>query len=210
MDYLLPAYQYQPLSHNAHEIRLVELTNGSFDDDLEIHIVKAFVNPAITIKHRPRLSIEELQKTIPPDQDLTVRINLEGRYVFCSQGYRGTASTFKHPNPTFDHSLYEKDDLEANFQPVYDALSYTWGVLDRSITVYELDDTGSRRLSLVISTNLAIALKYLRSECEHRMLWIDALCINQEDIQERNIEVKRMGEIYTRARKTLIWLGEAE
>jgi hypothetical protein len=42
-----------------------------------------------------------------------------------------------------------------------------------------------------------------------RKLWIDALCINQEDIAERNVQVQRMGNIYQTAKGVLIWLGEA-
>jgi hypothetical protein len=38
--------------------------------------------------------------------------------------------------------------------------------------------------------------------------WIDALSINQEDIQERNTEVKRMRSLYERAWSVVVWLGE--
>jgi hypothetical protein len=40
------------------------------------------------------------------------------------------------------------------------------------------------------------------------LIWIDALCINQEDTLERNQEVKRMRTIYRTAREVVIWLGE--
>lgn len=40
-------------------------------------------------------------------------------------------------------------------------------------------------------------------------VWIDALCINQNDIEERNIHVKKMGQIYKKAKRVRIWLGEA-
>ena len=38
--------------------------------------------------------------------------------------------------------------------------------------------------------------------------WIDALCINQNDIDERNEQVKRMRDMYKQAFITLIWLGQ--
>jgi hypothetical protein len=40
------------------------------------------------------------------------------------------------------------------------------------------------------------------------MLWVDALCINQADIEERDEQVKKMGSIYSKARQVVIWLGE--
>lgn len=52
------------------------------------------------------------------------------------------------------------------------------------------------------------ALRRIRLEDQQRMIWIDALCINQQDIVERNQHVQRMGEIYAKADRVLIWLGE--
>ena len=90
--------------------------------------------------------------------------------------------------------------LDSN--PDYEALSYTWGSLTdlRCIFVdgYEVK----------VSANLEIALRYLRSPDETRTLWIDALCINQEDTAERNAQVPRMYTIYSKARTVLAWLGE--
>jgi hypothetical protein len=53
------------------------------------------------------------------------------------------------------------------------------------------------------------ALRHLRSSDSLRVLWIDAICINQEDIPERKTEVQRMGSIYGLAAQTVIWLGPA-
>jgi hypothetical protein len=58
--------------------------------------------------------------------------------------------------------------------------------------------------------------KMLRRGLDHfrveapQYLWVDALCINQDDVKERNFEVKRMGEIYARATKPVVWLGPQE
>jgi hypothetical protein len=41
-------------------------------------------------------------------------------------------------------------------------------------------------------------------------IWVDALCINQKDIAEKNIEVKRMGDIYKQADRVISWLGDEE
>jgi hypothetical protein len=51
-------------------------------------------------------------------------------------------------------------------------------------------------------------LQHLRLENEVRLLWIDAICINQEDLEERENQVRFMCEIYQRAERVVCWLGE--
>ena len=85
----------------------------------------------------------------------------------------------------------------------YQALSYTWGndADPQRITLNGLDHT--------ITPNLEAALRHLRQEDRDRLLWIDQLCINQDDLQERAEQVELMGDIYRRATITISWLGEA-
>ena len=64
--------------------------------------------------------------------------------------------------------------------------------------------------SLDVTRNLAVALQHLRYEREPRVLWIDAICINQQDVHERSAQVQRMGDIYRSARQTTVWLGPEE
>ena len=64
--------------------------------------------------------------------------------------------------------------------------------------------------SLDVTRNLAVALQHLRYEHEPRVLWIDAICINQQDVHERSAQVERMGDIYRSARQTTVWLGPEE
>jgi hypothetical protein len=89
--------------------------------------------------------------------------------------------------------------------PEYDALSYTWGD-DTSITSVMCNG-----VSLEIRTNLSRALPFIRGsrpEPKTRPLWIDAICLNQSDTQEKEIHVPYMNEIYENASRTLVWLGE--
>ncbi|KAJ6788345.1 hypothetical protein PWT90_10130 [Aphanocladium album] len=58
-----------------------------------------------------------------------------------------------------------------------------------------------------VTKNLALALRYLRYRHGVRTLWVDALCINQEDLQEREREILRMGWIYSNALSVIAWLG---
>lgn len=60
---------------------------------------------------------------------------------------------------------------------------------------------------LAVTFNLAEALLHLQCEDEERILWIDAICINQNDLAERGKQVQRMAEIYKLAHQTLVWLG---
>ena len=50
-------------------------------------------------------------------------------------------------------------------------------------------------------------MKYIRLNEQVRVLWIDALCINQQDVSERNHQVSQMGRIYQSATGVLAWLG---
>lgn len=85
----------------------------------------------------------------------------------------------------------------------YEALSYVWGDADdsRSICV-----NGHR---LTVRANLHIALSRLRDPVLDRIIWIDAICINQEDLNERGHQVQLMAKIYSKASQVVIWLGEA-
>jgi hypothetical protein len=60
-----------------------------------------------------------------------------------------------------------------------------------------------------IGRNLFEALQSLRYIDETRVLWVDALCINQSDSHEKTDQVKVMVEIYENASRTLVWLGRA-
>jgi hypothetical protein len=83
----------------------------------------------------------------------------------------------------------------------YEALSYTWGPFSiRSITLNGHKD-------FRVTDNLDSALRYLRRTDHQRVLWIDALSINQNDLPERNSQVGRMLEIYSRAIRVVVWLG---
>ncbi|KAH9203704.1 heterokaryon incompatibility protein-domain-containing protein [Leptodontidium sp. 2 PMI_412] len=85
--------------------------------------------------------------------------------------------------------------------PVHEALSYAWEEADYSQTVKIEGNT------LAISRALHIALLHLRSHTEERVMWIDAICINQADINERNKQVSFMREIYASAKRVVIWIG---
>lgn len=85
----------------------------------------------------------------------------------------------------------------------YEALSYCWG--NPAITKQILVDNAP----LEITQNLYSALYHLRVKDRPRFIWVDAICINQADTEEKNAQVRLMQEIYRRADEVLIWLGGA-
>ena len=84
----------------------------------------------------------------------------------------------------------------------YTALSYVWGnpALVKPMTC--------NRRPFATTQNLDLALRRIRRLDVAVMLWVDQICINQDDLQEKNQQVAIMGTIYQRAWTTLAWLGE--
>ncbi|KAF9696588.1 hypothetical protein EKO04_005207 [Ascochyta lentis] len=91
----------------------------------------------------------------------------------------------------------------------YEALSYTWGDSEapESIQICESADLEPTIQIVPITRNLYEALQRLRTE-EPRKLWIDALCINQSDLEEKGHQVASMGQVYCKADRVIVWLGE--
>jgi hypothetical protein len=88
-------------------------------------------------------------------------------------------------------ALEEIDTL----MPSTEALSYAWGPLNERL---EITVKGHKNGTFSITANLAKGLKYLRNSTAARLLWIDAICINQQDLEERGRQVRLMAKIYSR------------
>ena len=111
--------------------------------------------------------------------------------------------------------------------PLYHALSYVWG------TPPGREDVICNGSQVSVSWNLYRFLSFLcKQSLQHNLpsgvgkpsnepnkdelhpvwkqeyWWVDAICINQEDISERDSQVRMMGDIFGNARRTLIWLGQ--
>ncbi|OHW99190.1 ankyrin and het domain-containing protein [Colletotrichum incanum] len=84
----------------------------------------------------------------------------------------------------------------------YDALSYRWGDPNDKKTIFI---NGS---AVSVMKNLEIALRNLRYRDRELVIWADAICINQDDVEERNVQVAFMGTIYSKSYRLRIWLGE--
>lgn len=84
----------------------------------------------------------------------------------------------------------------------FEAISYVWGDRTKSTGHIRVDNN-----TFDIGVNLEAALRSFRNQTAPKALWVDAVCINQTDIQERNQQVASMRDIYHRCEKVLIWLG---
>ncbi|KAH6630950.1 heterokaryon incompatibility protein-domain-containing protein [Chaetomium sp. MPI-SDFR-AT-0129] len=92
-------------------------------------------------------------------------------------------------------------------KPAYNALSYTWGPPDDPVHRIRLNGR-----HFEVRSNLHDCLVHLRqsgigSRESGVPLWIDAVCINQDDVPERNSQLPMMGDIYRRATSIISWLG---
>ena len=104
-----------------------------------------------------------------------------------------------------DPILCELKRVTLQDSPDYEALSYAWGDSKQRSWIK------INGYNLQITARLEMALRQLRSYSgEKRILWIDAICINQADDEERTHQVRQMREIYNRAQQVLVWLAASE
>ena len=87
-------------------------------------------------------------------------------------------------------------------RPKYLALSYNWGAAEKSHTIF---DHGK---PILVTASVQSALQHLRHSDLELVMWIDAICIDQNSNDERSAQVSIMTEIYQGAEEVWIWLGE--
>ncbi|CZT45739.1 uncharacterized protein RSE6_06076 [Rhynchosporium secalis] len=84
----------------------------------------------------------------------------------------------------------------------YDTLSYRWVSLD-STKLIEVDN-----IPASVTDNLYAALLRLRCKDKNRTIWIDQICIDQQNTEEKTIQVRLMRELYTNCNQFLVWIEE--
>lgn len=93
----------------------------------------------------------------------------------------------------------------------FEAVSYAWGTEDRTEPIHCNDKR------VWVTPTLKELLQHLyrynlnqdrwSSDVPLRVLWIDALCINQEDPQEKAVQIRMMSSIFAGAPRAIVWLG---
>ncbi|RYP69915.1 hypothetical protein DL771_005808 [Monosporascus sp. 5C6A] len=91
-------------------------------------------------------------------------------------------------------------DVDKHTNAPYDALSYMWGTTNGAKTIHLNQD------DFKVTSNLAAALHALRLRDQPRVIWIDAICINHRNVQERSDQVQLMRKIYQNAATVYVWL----
>ncbi|KAJ2904279.1 uncharacterized protein MKZ38_008490 [Zalerion maritima] len=134
----------------------------------------------------------------------------------------------------FDEALFislEDACLSTDSPPEYEALSYVWGSPATSTTTslpgvmvinaspnpssssssiaMNLPQSNNNHAFQFLPTtpNLESTLRHLRYPNKTRHLWVDAICVNQTDDDEKNVQVSQMGDVYRRAATVVVWLG---
>jgi hypothetical protein len=92
--------------------------------------------------------------------------------------------------------------LQSKDRPEYETVSYCWGDATEKATIV----LHGVETSVPLSSKTVLAR--IREAKKDRLVWIDAVCINQDDVAERGQQVALMEEIYSGTVQNLIWLGE--
>lgn len=178
--------KYQPLVATGNEIRLLYFKQGSSDthstsiEDIEFELRHASLDDHATPGVPKNISsIEDIK-------DFQARESERDRLL---------------------HHQIIKENFGRWTWGDYTTLSYTWG---DSTQTWPITINGC---VMQVTANLYSFLGYYlnskQSSSKRMGLWIDAICINQGDINERNHEVSRMGYIYSHAFGSIVWLGDA-
>jgi hypothetical protein len=134
-------------------------------------------------------------------------------YRHLDEGAREIRLVLLNPG-TFDQPISCSLAYTSLYEPsktAYEALSYCWGNarhrLDISMTVPGPEGLFVYLLS--VTAALHSAMKSLRPQIgPAKILWIDAICINQADLDERSSQVALMADLYRQANRVIVWLGE--
>ncbi|KAK7703391.1 hypothetical protein SLS64_009060 [Diaporthe eres] len=186
----IPEYEYKALEGSHKKIRLLQLKSGAIDSpDIFCELVEAdYDNPF----HIP---------TYVDDQSNDDRSDKADRSVTKQKEAKTPEEEFKILEEL------QKREME------YEALSWCWGkdVAQYVVLIIERNSKHEEKTyKLKVREQLALALKYLRHRDTVRTLWIDAICIDQDNPGERNHQVQMMSRIYTRAREVCVWLGDGD
>ncbi|KAK0624598.1 heterokaryon incompatibility protein-domain-containing protein [Bombardia bombarda] len=180
-------YRYPDFNGNE-TVRLLQILPG---DNVRVQarlIPAAFDEDLGCVRVRPSPTIP--QPPPIPITDIDDNDNNNGG----SNESNGTVNNTNHADDGSDRVLK------------YEAVSWAWGDPTKNAFIEILDDE-SRRWTFSVSHKLEEALRAVRSLDDARLVWIDAVCINQEDQNEKSYQVPMMDKIYSLAERVLIWLG---
>ncbi|KAM0811959.1 putative WW domain-containing protein [Seiridium cardinale] len=204
----LAGFEYSELDVSKEEIRLVKLLPGEFNHPIKGEIIHAPLTVTKKESQTLRWSLDEIRAILP--DGWTAYETFEDRIIFRDPYGR---TSWDHPDATVDRARYDGiSPTDTNICSIkYEALSYVWGqgnAEEPLLVRYPRPNSRSNEWRILrIRPLLADALRHLRYTDRPRTMWIDAICINQDDTEERNEQVHRMGEIFSLAHRVVAWLG---
>ncbi|KAI9146905.1 hypothetical protein HJFPF1_13476 [Paramyrothecium foliicola] len=164
----------------------------------------------LTTLEPTQISLEEAAKKYTGGDLLTAEVGLASQSLTIAKLAADLGWSSKMGEQDFQKAVVDDFSLlypkkEANQPESYCALSYAWnirpGQSPKRRAIIETPE-GSRELR--IHQSLEQALLSLDTEC---LLFVDQICINQADAEEKAVQVKMMREIYSTCSRTVIWLG---
>jgi hypothetical protein len=185
---------YTPLDEDQDEIRVLSVQpqqdHGLITCHLDKVSLKAFSD-----------SYQDFISAFPSTGESKPRILADWIDSRCPGGYTTSVPSAQNSDQTPSQHYYRF--LWGDFA----ALSYVWG-----------EKSNTRKIlvngqEMQVTRNLEEALRHLSSESKfvaEYKLWIDAICINQSDLEERGRQVSRMRNIYGSAWSVIAWLGEGK
>lgn len=156
----------------------------------------------LTPKHVP-LPLTEIERRL--EQNKQDAINDANKIVYSSLKLKKGARKIRVLRIDSASSLSTKLRCKLDIISMddkYTALSYTWGDID------DREDISINGHNFSITRELEVTLRHLRTASVERVVWIDAICINQADKAELTWHMSCMREVYAGAEGTFIWLGE--
>jgi hypothetical protein len=145
----------------------------------------------------------ELQETAMVQKKYAAPLPLDGLSFRIAILSPGSLDDILHM--TLEVRSLEESDLD------YEAISYCWsqGIGDAIEDTWDFE-VKCDEVTINVPRNLGRALRRLRYRDRQRRLWMDSVCIDQQNVEEKNCQVARMGKIFERATRVIVWLGEED
>jgi hypothetical protein len=145
----------------------------------------------------------ELQETAMVQKKYAAPLPLDGLSFRIAILSPGSLDDILHM--TLEVRSLEDSDLD------YEAISYCWsqGIGDAIEDTWDFE-VQCDEVAINVPQNLGRALRRLRYRDTQRRLWMDSVCIDQRNVEEKNCQVARMGQIFATATRVVVWLGEQD
>ena len=198
------AYVYEPVGNG--EIRILNLLPDAFEATLNCSLERRTLPVLDSSANRDYNLYEQVKQEffekLTSDVDLQVLVVKLGNGTLPPDDKSYLEKMFQNRYAELVETGLRQGIMQKNINSGYEALSYVWGDPEDTVSIL------CSGCEVKVTRNLGTALKYLRNTKGVRQLWVDAICINQQDLTEKGQQVQQMGRVYASADRTLVWLGE--